>query len=66
MSHLYRGPSIDALYQVLVHLAKRFQRRIIYKNQLIRNIWPSDFREDFLKSTNQKQELAVVAMFVNG
>jgi hypothetical protein len=27
MSNLYRGPSIDASYQVLVHLAKRFQRR---------------------------------------
>ena len=25
--NLYRGPSIDASYQVLVHLAKRFQRR---------------------------------------
>ena len=44
MSNLYRGPSIDALYQVSVHLAKRFQR----------------------KSANQKQELPVVAMFVNG
>jgi hypothetical protein len=30
-------------------------------------IWPSGFRgEDFKKSTNQKQELPVVAMFVNG
>jgi hypothetical protein len=30
-------------------------------------IWPSSFRvEDFQKSTNQKQELPVVAMFVNG
>jgi hypothetical protein len=30
-------------------------------------IWPRDFRgEDFLKSVNQKQELPVVAMFVNG
>jgi hypothetical protein len=30
-------------------------------------IWPSGFRgEDFFKSTNQKQELPVVAMFVNG
>ena len=28
MSNLYRGPSIDASYQVSVHLAKRFQRRI--------------------------------------
>jgi hypothetical protein len=45
ISNLYRGPSIDASYQV----------------------WPSGFRgEDFLKSANQKQELSVVAMFVNG
>jgi hypothetical protein len=30
-------------------------------------IWPSGFRgEEFFKSTNQKQELPVVAMFVNG
>jgi hypothetical protein len=27
MCNLYRGPSIDASYQVLDHLAKRFQRR---------------------------------------
>jgi hypothetical protein len=32
-----------------------------------RFIWPSGFKgEDFLKSTNQKQELPVVAMLVNG
>jgi hypothetical protein len=32
-----------------------------------RFIWPCGFRrEDFLKSTNQKQELSVAAMFVNG
>jgi hypothetical protein len=31
MSNLYRGPSIDAFYQVSVHLAKRFQRRRILK-----------------------------------
>jgi hypothetical protein len=31
MSNLYRGPSIDASYQVSVHLAKRFQRRIFLK-----------------------------------
>ena len=30
-------------------------------------IWHSGFRgEDFFKSSNQKQELPVVAMFVNG
>jgi hypothetical protein len=27
MSNLYREPSIDASYQVSVHLAERFQRR---------------------------------------
>ena len=27
MTHPYRGPSIDASYQVSVHLAKLFQRR---------------------------------------
>jgi hypothetical protein len=32
-----------------------------------RFIWPSGFRgEDFKKSANQKQELPMVAMFVNG
>jgi hypothetical protein len=30
-------------------------------------IWPSGFRgEDFFKSANQKQELSMVAMFVDG
>ena len=29
-------------------------------------IWPSGLREDFLKLANQKQELPMVAMFVNG
>ena len=30
-------------------------------------IWPSSFRgEYFFKSANQKQELPVVAMFLNG
>ena len=48
MSNLYRGPSIDASYQVSDHLTKRFQR------------------SSFFKSTNQKQELPVAAMFVNG
>ena len=27
ISNLYRGPSIDASYQVWVYLAKQFQRR---------------------------------------
>ena len=37
MSNLYRGPPIDASYQVSVHLAKRFQRRRFSRNQSIRN-----------------------------
>jgi hypothetical protein len=80
MSNLYRGPSKDAPYQVSIHLAKRFQRRF-FRNQPIRNknglwrpclltdrfIWPSGFRgEDLKKSANQKQELPMVAMFVDG
>jgi hypothetical protein len=31
MSNLHRGHSIDASYQVLVHLAKQFQRRRFLK-----------------------------------
>ena len=48
ISILYSGPSLDASYQVPVHLVKRFRG------------------EDFFKSANQKQELPVQAMFVNG
>ena len=44
-----RGPSKDASCQVLIHLARRFQRRRFFQ-----------------KSTNQKQEWPVVAMFING
>ena len=31
MSHLYRGPSINASYQVSVHLAKRLQKKRIFR-----------------------------------
>ena len=37
MSNIYRGLSIDASYQVSVHLPKRFQRRIFFLNRPIRN-----------------------------
>ena len=33
MSICHRGPSIDASYQVSVHLAKRFQRRFLEIDQ---------------------------------
>ena len=49
MSTLDRGPSKDASYHVLIHLAWWFQRRRFFQ-----------------KSTNQKQEWPVAAMFVNG
>ena len=29
MSNRYRGPPIDASYQVSLHLAKRFQKRFV-------------------------------------
>jgi hypothetical protein len=37
MSNLYRGPSIDASYQVSDHLTKRFQRKRFFRNRPIRN-----------------------------
>ena len=37
MSNIYRGPSIDAFYQISVHLGKLFQRRRFFRNQPIRN-----------------------------
>ena len=37
MSNLYRGPSMDASYQVSYHLAKRFQRKSCFRNRPIRN-----------------------------
>jgi hypothetical protein len=44
MSKLYRGPSIDASYQVSVHLAKGFQRRRLKCEKLTddRRRTPSD------------------------
>ena len=37
ISNLYRGPTKDASYHVLIHLAKRFQRKRFFRNQPIRN-----------------------------
>jgi hypothetical protein len=37
MNNINREPSIDASYQVSVHLAKRFQRRRLFRNQPIRH-----------------------------
>jgi hypothetical protein len=37
MSNLHRGPSIDASYQVSVHLAEGFQRRRLKCEKLMDN-----------------------------
>jgi hypothetical protein len=37
ISNLYRGPAIDASYQVSVHLAKWFQRRRLKSDKLTDN-----------------------------
>jgi hypothetical protein len=44
MSNLYRGPSIDASYQISVQLGKRFQRRRLKCEKLTddRQQMPSD------------------------
>ena len=94
MNTIYRGPSIDASYQVSDQLDKRFQRRRFLeidlsetriachgyvcnehsvKRTFHRCFLPSfssfgqavSEEKNFKKSTNQKQELPVVAMFVN-
>jgi hypothetical protein len=39
MSNFYKEPSIDASYQVSVHLAEGFQRRKIYSSE---TAWPNE------------------------
>ena len=55
MTNLYRGPSIDASYQISVHLGKSFQRRRFFRNQPIRNknvLWRPCLLTDRDKMTN--------------
>jgi hypothetical protein len=37
MSNFYRGPSKDDSYRISIHLAKRLQMKIFFRNQPIRN-----------------------------
>ena len=59
MSNLYRGHSIDASYQVLIHLAEQFQRRRFFRNQPIRNrycLWWQCLLTDWNKMCNLYRE----------
>jgi hypothetical protein len=48
MSNPYREPSIEASYQVSVHLTKRFQRRILEIDQLEARIAKHGHHRQFL------------------
>ena len=66
MSNLYRRPSIDASYQVSVHLAKQFQRRILKKNRPIRNkncLWQPCLLMDRDKMNNIQRGPSTVASY---
>jgi hypothetical protein len=62
MSNLYRGPPIDASYQVSVHLAKQFQRRRFFRNQPIRNkncLWRPCLLTDRDEMSNHNTGLSI-------
>ena len=66
MSILYRGPPIDASYQVSDHLAKRFQRRRFFRNQPIRNkncLWWPCFLTDHNKMSILYREPSIDASY---
>ena len=68
MSNLYRGPSIDASYQVSLHLAKRFQRRRFFRNQPIRNkdcLWWPCLLKDRDKMSNLYRRPSIDAFFLD-
>jgi hypothetical protein len=45
MSNLYYGPSKDASYQVLIHLARQFQRRFDLKKIFSsETAWPNELK----------------------
>jgi hypothetical protein len=66
MSNLYRGPPIDASYQVSVHLAKRSQRRRFFRNQPIRNkncLWRPCLLTDQDEMRNRNRGLSIDASY---
>ena len=63
LSNLHRRPSINASYHVLVHLAKRFQRRRFFFNRPIRNkncLWWPCLLMDRNKMCNIKRGSSIV------
>ena len=65
MSNVYRGPPIDASYQVSVHLAKQFQRRF-FKNHSIRNkncLWWPYLLTDRDEMSNHNRGLSIDASY---
>jgi hypothetical protein len=66
MSILYIGSSIDASYQVSVHLAKRFQRRRFFRNQPIINkncLWQPCLLTDRDKMCNLNRVYSIDASY---
>jgi hypothetical protein len=66
MSNFYREPSIDASYQVSVHLAKRFQRKRFFRNQPIRNkncLWWPCLLMDRDEMSNSNRGLSIDASY---
>jgi hypothetical protein len=62
----YRGPPIDAYYQVSVHLDKRFQRRRFFLSLPIRNkncLWWPFLLMDRDKMSNLYRGLSIVASY---
>jgi hypothetical protein len=66
MSNLYRGPSKDASYHVLIHLAWWFQRRRFFRNQPIRNkngLWWSCLLPNRVEMSNLFREPSIDASY---
>ena len=66
MSNLYGGHSIDAFYQVSVHLAKHFQRNRFFRNRPIRNkncLWRPCLLMDRDKMSNLYKGLSLDASY---
>ena len=72
MSNLYRGPSIDASYQVSVHLAKGFQRRRLKCEKLMDDrrrtpsdgksshcLWQGELKKEGLPINRNKKDLPI-------